>query len=284
MSSAHRNFWCRKADTLNPAVGIPTDVTFIIEDNGGESVQEIKAHKMFLAMASPVFWNQFYGSMKDTKDVIPIRETTKEAFDAMIDFIYEVDINWETKGVVELFYLANMSKRYMIEEMEALVKKILENTPLTMETVVEIADIAEEFCQFDDTSSALFIHCAKFLKSNLKTADSCLMFAAQYSDTDMMATSVKLMETMEQLNQEKLSVVQQPDCYNCGQNPCRNGQSVENYLPTDQLNHIRVKNTQYLDWKGTILRHSTLPYHVMVAWQHGGINQSCSVEYLIFSC
>ena len=42
MSSAHRNFWCRKADTLNPAVGIPTDVTFIIEDNGGESAKDIQ--------------------------------------------------------------------------------------------------------------------------------------------------------------------------------------------------------------------------------------------------
>eukprot|EP00092_Neocalanus_flemingeri_P030410 GFUD01033010.1.p1 GENE.GFUD01033010.1~~GFUD01033010.1.p1 ORF type:complete len:276 (+),score=77.27 GFUD01033010.1:70-897(+) len=203
MSLVQRNFWSRKADALDPAFGIPTDVTFVIEDNAGGCVGKVKAHKMFLAMASPVFRTQFYGSSKDTKDVIPIKETTKEAFDAMIEFIYEIEINWETKSAVDLFYLANMASKYLIEEMGEYVKKISETFPLTMETVVEIAATANEFCQFEETSTALFLHCAKFLKSQLTSVNSCLTFVARYSDTDMMATAVKLVAKLDQLNQQE---------------------------------------------------------------------------------
>ena len=159
------------------------------------------------------FWtrNQIYGTMKDTKIVIPIKETTKEAFEAMIDFIYEVNINnWKSKSVVELFYLANLSQRYLIDEMGEFVTMTMENVPLTMETVVETAATAEEFSQFEEESSALFLGCAKFLKSQLTNVNSCLRFTARYSGTDMMATSVKLMAKLDQLNQQQPKPQQQP--------------------------------------------------------------------------
>ena len=54
MSSIHRQFWSKKEEFLDPSNGIPTDVTFVIEDDNGDKAQEVKAHKMFLAVASPV--------------------------------------------------------------------------------------------------------------------------------------------------------------------------------------------------------------------------------------
>ena len=81
MSLIHRQFWSKKEEFLDPSNGIPPDVTFVIEDDNGDQAQEVKAHKTFLAVASPVFRKMFYGSAKDTRDVIPVKETTKEAFE-----------------------------------------------------------------------------------------------------------------------------------------------------------------------------------------------------------
>merc|ERR1719186_1328609 len=65
---------------------VSTDITFKIKDSG----TEVTAHKNIIGMASPVFNRMFYGSLKESKDVIVVKETSAEAFNAMIDFIMEM--------------------------------------------------------------------------------------------------------------------------------------------------------------------------------------------------
>ena len=63
---------------------IPFDVTFKIvesvDETGGKHGMDIKAHKVILANLSPVFKTMFYGPMKETNAVIPIEQTSSEAF------------------------------------------------------------------------------------------------------------------------------------------------------------------------------------------------------------
>lgn len=62
------------------------DVTFILEDDG----TEVQAHKLLLAMRSPVFRAQFlHGDMKERSTrCLKIRGLTASAFKAMLYFIY----------------------------------------------------------------------------------------------------------------------------------------------------------------------------------------------------
>ena len=77
---------------LSPDSEIPPDVFFLVKsehsENGEDRGESIRAHRIFLAGVSPVFRRMFYGPMKETGDVIPVRGTTHEAFATMINYVY----------------------------------------------------------------------------------------------------------------------------------------------------------------------------------------------------
>ena len=62
---------------------LPPDVIFVIEEG------RVRAHKLLLAGVSPVFKGMFYGPMKETAEEILVEETTFEAFDTMVKYIYQ---------------------------------------------------------------------------------------------------------------------------------------------------------------------------------------------------
>jgi len=189
----------KKYELFDPANGIPTDVTFLVEEDTGDKSVEVKAHKMFLAAASSVFRNMFYGPARDTSDIIPVKETTKEAFETLVKFIYEVDIDWDSKNIIELFYLGNMAKKYLVDEMSDRVKDALARVPVSLDTVVQTAATALEFSQFEELSEALLTRCARFLKPHLPTPASCFRLAAEYSETELSGACLKLLGRLSSL-------------------------------------------------------------------------------------
>ena len=62
---------------------LPPDVIFVIEG------ERVRAHKLLLAGVSPVFKGMFYGPMMETAEEIVVEETTFEAFDTMVKYIYQ---------------------------------------------------------------------------------------------------------------------------------------------------------------------------------------------------
>ena len=151
---------------VDPLFGIPTDVTFqildcaqnmksISEETDVSVLGEVKGHKLILGMFSSVFRGEFFGPAKETKDIIPVRLTTLEAFEKMFDYMYQKDIDWESLSVLELYDLLNLAEKY---DMPGLMKEIKENIksfPLKMEDVVETADTAVQFTQFPAVSDLL---------------------------------------------------------------------------------------------------------------------------------
>ena len=74
---------------LSPESEIPPDVLFRIPAEEEDTTREgsrktIGAHRLILAAVSPVFRGMFFGPMKDTSEVIDVKETTAEAFETMI--------------------------------------------------------------------------------------------------------------------------------------------------------------------------------------------------------
>ena len=68
---------------------LPPDVFFQVKDEeGGGQSKTIGAHRFILAGVSPVFRGMFFGLMKETGEVVKVKETTIEAFEAMVNYIY----------------------------------------------------------------------------------------------------------------------------------------------------------------------------------------------------
>ena len=82
--------------------------------------RQVKTQKkswLILASFSPVFKKMFYGAMKETRDEIPVDETTGKAFNKLVDYVYQVDINCEDMSLYELFELVNLAERYDVPEL-----------------------------------------------------------------------------------------------------------------------------------------------------------------------
>ena len=167
---------------LDPAFGIPTDVTFqIFENYEGNNLEicqgNVEAHKMVLGLVSPVFKSEFFGPAKETKDIIPVRQTTLKSFKLLIDYIYSIRIEWSKLSILELYDVVNLAEKYQIQDLLEELVFHMEQYPLTMQTVLEIAETAEQFTQFPKVSGQLLTNCSKFLKTNLNTDRLKLQFA-----------------------------------------------------------------------------------------------------------
>ena len=144
---------------------IPTDISFEIVD--GTEIVTLKAHKLILAAHSVFFRKAFFGSglnFKESSGTVIIKETTKEAFQAMIDFIYEKNKNFGSNQRVEkLFDLLNISKRYQVDELSLAILNHFKNFPWSRNNLSDLNNV-EEFKQFPDETEALFKSAANFFK------------------------------------------------------------------------------------------------------------------------
>ena len=157
---------------LDPDFGIPTDITFHILDDHAEGegvVDEVVGHKLVLGLHSPVFRKMFYGPLRESRVIIPVRDTTLQGFKAMISHMYGRGVEWGSMEVVELYDLVNLAERYQITGLMDEVKTWMEKIPLSMDNVMDIAKTATHFTHFPAASSQLLLRCAKFIKQTLRT-------------------------------------------------------------------------------------------------------------------
>ena len=84
---------------------IVEDETDLAEQD--ETRKDVKAHKFVLAANSPVFRGMFYGPLKETREIIPVKQTTFEAFKRLVEFFYQVKIDGSYLTILEIFELLN---------------------------------------------------------------------------------------------------------------------------------------------------------------------------------
>ena len=77
------------AHLLNPACGIPPVIHFEIEDQAGTRLGMLEGHKTIMALKSPVFKAMLYGPLRETGDLIKIRDTSMIAFKTMLEYIHD---------------------------------------------------------------------------------------------------------------------------------------------------------------------------------------------------
>ena len=207
----------RKSEiVLDPSV-VPTDVTFRFKQ--GDTQATVGAHKVIIAMGSPVFAKQFYGKLKETKEEIDIEETTQQSFKTMIDYIYGKTMDWKSLTVEQVFAIGNLAERYQVDELMKKVKEVAMVFPVVdSNDAVAIASTAREFSQFEGLRDVFLTRCSNFLKLTLKRSQDFVEFADKFADTDKCETVVKLIAMMKGEN------VEVKDC--CGKESCRRGKPI----------------------------------------------------------
>ena len=89
-----------------------SDVKFIVPVSSGESeVKVISAHKLVLAIGSPVFYALFYGQMSDTTDSIELPDCKYDGLLELFRFIYSDEVKLTGSNVMNVLFVA---KKYLV--------------------------------------------------------------------------------------------------------------------------------------------------------------------------
>ena len=179
---------------LAPESEIPPDVTFLVqteqnkegqEDQGSSSSKSIKAHRQFLACVSPVFRGMFFGPMKETSEVIIVTDTTAEAFETMVNYIYNPLSHGDSQNQIvqtiqiscpqKLFEVHALATKYQLWKLVTLTSEALNTMPITMENMIFTATVAKNYkAAFEDLGSKMLLRCLKFLFDTISDAgDVC---------------------------------------------------------------------------------------------------------------
>jgi len=145
---------------LSPDSKCPPDVFFIFKGEDGQSVK-IGAHRLLLAGVSEVFANTFFGPMKNSEEEVEVKNTSPEAFQLLINFVYShearlwsdgsngiIDKITSPKLLVELFGLGDY---YGVDEKLQLKTTLMEKLKrvykpfVTRENYIESALVARNY-------------------------------------------------------------------------------------------------------------------------------------------
>ena len=152
---------------LSPGSNLPPDVFFLVKDEEGES-KTVAAHKFLLAGVSPAFRAMFFGKMSETREVVEVKETTFEAFDTMVKYIYNPPGLFNLDQIrcpQKLFDVLAVANKYQILKLIMMTSDVLESLAITRDNMVFTATVAKNYkgTLFDDLSSKLTMKCLKFL-------------------------------------------------------------------------------------------------------------------------
>ena len=90
-----------------------SDVKFMapVSEAESETRKTIPAHKLVLAISSPVFYAMFYGQLAETKDCIELPDCEYDSLLEFLRYLYSDEANLTGSNVMHVVYLAN---KYMV--------------------------------------------------------------------------------------------------------------------------------------------------------------------------
>jgi len=212
----------RLSQCLSPSSTLVTDVRFLFNEGGGV-VKEVTAHRLILALISDVFEREFFGSMKEDKYDIPIKDSSQEVFQAMINFIYNKKPDWNNYDLTFLSQLYYLAEKYNIGELRIEIIASIETRQITDENVLDVAILAEENILHQPLSDSLYEVATIFL---MKKFDGKLNNAIEFFSGSEASEvhGLVLMKIMARMKNTECSIPLK--CKNCKSSPCLDGQGL----------------------------------------------------------
>ena len=176
---------------LAPDSDIRPDVIFRVEgasDEGQTHVKNIAAHRIFLAGVSPVFMGMFYGPLKETQEIVDVKDISLEAFENMIKFIYNpregTMFNLEEVNCPQkLFEILAVADKYQINRLPTLVMSALENLVIGRGNMIFAATTAKNNKHaFDELSTKVLLKCLKFFLDTKGGLDVCALIQETFDN------------------------------------------------------------------------------------------------------
>merc|ERR1712215_321134 len=192
---------------------IPFDISFDVVEEAFDEFsavkfemrrKTIKAHKIFLSAASPVFRGQFYGKMKSNRHIYEIRDTKIKAFEQFIHIIYGAE-DLEMNSIEDMFDILDLADFYMIEPIRFKMCDAIKNV-MTLENLKDIADAALTFVHHEEITKLMLKNCGKFLQSNSESSNQITEFLEK-----------------EQMEPKLIDQILEIKCCNCDYFECRDG-------------------------------------------------------------
>ena len=174
---------------LGPNTRIPHDVIFTFPEE--EDYEDIGAHKLLLAMASEVFFSQFFGPMAEAKDVIAVVDTRREVFNVMVEFIYNKNPVWDKFTKCETYFeIYQVADFYLIESLKAAVEDAVRKVKISEANFEEVSLCADRNGHFDKFSASVLETCALFLSENYGSYEKILQFVGQYKGSSSILVQI----------------------------------------------------------------------------------------------
>ncbi|XP_015916524.2 BTB/POZ domain-containing protein 6-A [Parasteatoda tepidariorum] len=164
-SKGNNEDWREKAESFKERhrhamkQGILTDVSFAVGPQG----TPLYAHKMILALASPVFEAMFYGSLKETGETIGIPDIMPSGFQLLLDYIYTDNMEFENE--TDALYAWFAADKYCLSHMRDICCNYLTHCTLTSDNVWIILENSVFL-----NSKPLAEKCLIYLKTNIAGA------------------------------------------------------------------------------------------------------------------
>ena len=121
-----------------------SDVKFVAQNaaqDGSESKQVIPAHKLVLAISSPVFEAMFYGELAETSASIELPDCEYDSLLELFRYMYSDEVILSGSNVMGVLYLA---KKYMVPPLADKCMKYLQDN-LDSSNVFSILPSAQKF-------------------------------------------------------------------------------------------------------------------------------------------
>ena len=120
-----------------------SDVKFVVPASEAESEtrKTIPAHKLLLAISSPVFYAMFYGQLAEAKDCVELPDCEYDSMLEFLRYLYSDKANLTGSNVMHVLYLAN---KYMVPSLTEKCSEYLREN-LSTANVFSILPHAQKF-------------------------------------------------------------------------------------------------------------------------------------------
>ena len=120
-----------------------SDVKFVVPASEAEreTRKTIPAHKLVLAIGSPVFYAMFYGQVAEAKDCVELPDCEYDSLLEFLRYLYSDEANLTGSNVMQVLYLAN---KYMVSSLAEKCSEYLREN-LSTANVFSILPHAQKF-------------------------------------------------------------------------------------------------------------------------------------------
>ena len=148
-------------------MNLMADVRFIFKDETTGQVRELLAHKFVLAVGSEVFMAQFYGTLNEKREAIPIEDSSYSAFKLLFDILYNKKFSLKGVGLNLMAELCYLADKYLIMKVQDTLVAEVSSREIVSEELLVFAKGAGENLHMEKFSSSLYVTCVNFVRENM---------------------------------------------------------------------------------------------------------------------